>query len=402
VSLSRKRLSFLGKTALVGVGLTALAKVSGRSVMSLATEACRTAAEDAGLPLGEIDGVLSYNFNNDSVSSQSVATALALPEPRYLLDVSLGGQAPAFLVMQAAAAIESGMAKNVLIFRALNGRSGQRVGSSRASGLAPNFRYPYGFTAYPQFIAMWARRFLIETGGSELDLGAVAVAQRAWAANNERAMRRTPLTIEQYLESPMVADPFRAADCTTEADGACAVLVTSRERALDLKQDPVVIEGAAYGTRKRSGLDAGDALLWPDMTRNYTSIIAEELWRSADMAPADVDMAQLYDCFSSSVLLAMEGLGLAGRGEAADMIRAGHTSPGGRLPINTNGGLLAEGYLHGMNTLAEAVYQMQGRAGTRTVHGARTCVVTSGALTDGSALVLSREARANHDYLNLG
>jgi acetyl-CoA acetyltransferase len=113
-------------------------------------------------------------------------------------------------------------------------------------------------------------------------------------------------------------------------------------------------------------------------------------------------MAQLYDCFSSSVLLAMEGLGLAGRGEAADMIRAGHTSPGGRLPINTNGGLLAEGYLHGMNTLAEAVYQMQGRAGTRTVHGARTCVVTSGALTDGSALVLSREARANHDYLNLG
>lgn len=389
----RRRLTFLGRTALAGVGMTALTKASGRSVLSLAVEACHGAADDAGLPVGEIDGVMSFSFNNDSVSSQAVATSLGLPAPRYLVDVSLGGQAPAFLIMQAAAAIESGMASNVLVYRALNGRSGQRVGSTRAPGLAPAFRYPYGLTAYPQLIAMWARRFLIETGGTELDLGAVAVAQRAWAVDNERALRRTPLSIEQYLESPMVADPFRAVDCTTEADGACAVLVTSRSRARDLRHDPVVIEGAAYGTGKRSGLDAGDAMLWPDLTRNYTSVIADELWNSAGMTPADVDMAQLYDCFSSSVLLAMEGLGLAGRGEAADMVRAGHTRPGGRLPVNTNGGLLAEGYLHGMNTVAEAVYQMQGRAGVRTVEGADTCVVTSGALTDGSALVLARQRR---------
>ncbi|MCW2768270.1 MAG: lipid-transfer protein [Nocardioides sp.] len=389
----RRRLSFLGRTALAGVGMTALTKASGRSVLSLAVEACRGAADDAGLDLSDVDGVLSFSFNNDSVSSQAVATSLGLPAPRYLSDVNLGGQAPAFLVMQAAAAIESGMARNVLVFRALNGRSGQRVGSTRAPGLAPAFRYPHGLTAYPQFIAMWARRFLIETGGSELDLGAVAVAQRTWAVDNERALRRAPLSIEQYVDSPMVADPFRAVDCTTEADGACAVLVTSRARAADLRHDPVVIEGAAYGTGKRSGLDAGDAMLWPDLTRNYTSIIAEELWNSAGMKPADVDMAQLYDCFSSSVLLAMEGLGLAGRGEAADLIRAGHTQPGGRLPVNTNGGLLAEGYLHGMNTVAEAVYQMQGRAGVRTVAGAETCVVTSGALTDGSALVLARQRR---------
>ena len=389
-----RRLGFLGTTALAGVGMTELTKRSGRSVMSQAVEACRTAAEDAGLDLHDIDGIISFSFNNDSVSSQGVATALGLPRPRYLSDVSLGGQAPSFLVMQAAAAVSTGMARNVLVFRALNGRSGQRVGSTRAAGLGPAFRYPYGFTAYPQFIAMWARRFLIETGGSELDLGAVAVAQRRWAVDNERAIRRSPLTIEQYLESPMIADPFRAADCTTEADGACAVLVTSAEQARDLRHDPVIIEGAAYGTGKRSGLDAGDALLWPDMTRNYTHDIADELWGGAGIGPHEVDMAQLYDCFSSSVLLAMEGLGLAERGEAAAMIRAGDTSPGGRLPVNTNGGLLAEGYLHGMNTVAEAVFQLQGRAGTRTVAGAETCVVTSGALTDGSALVLRRDRRA--------
>lgn len=389
-----RRLGFLGTTALAGVGMTELTKRSGRSVMSQAVEACRAAAEDAGLDLHDIDGIISFSFNNDSVSSQGVATALGLPRPRYLSDVSLGGQAPSFLVMQAAAAVSTGMARNVLVFRALNGRSGQRVGSTRAPGLGPAFRYPYGFTAYPQFIAMWARRFLIETGGSELDLGAVAVAQRRWAVDNERAIRRSPLTIEQYLESPMIADPFRAADCTTEADGACAVLVTSAAQARDLRHDPVMIEGAAYGTGKRSGLDAGDALLWPDMTRNYTHDIADELWGGAGIAPHEVDMAQLYDCFSSSVLLAMEGLGLAERGEAAAMIRAGDTSPGGRLPVNTNGGLLAEGYLHGMNTVAEAVFQLQGRAGSRTVAGAETCVVTSGALTDGSALVLRRDRRA--------
>lgn len=393
MSRARKHLSFLGTTALAGVGMTELTKASGRSVMSLATEACRSAVDDAGLAMSDVDGIVSFSFNNDSVSSQAVATALALPEPHYLTDVSLGGQAPSFLIMQAAAAIESGMAENVLVFRALNGRSGQRVGSTRAPGLAPGFRYPYGFTAYPQFIAMWARRYLIETGGDERDLGAVAVAQRAWAVDNDRAIRRSPLSIEQYLESPLIADPFRAADCTTEADGACAVLVTSRERAADLRHDPVIIEGAAYGTTKRSGLDAGDALLWEDMTRNYTDSIADDLWSSARMSPADVDMAQIYDCFSSSVLLAMEGLGLAERGGAASMIRSGRTSPGGTLPVNTNGGLLAEGYLHGMNTVAEAVYQLQGRAGVRTVEGADTCVVTSGALTDGSALVLARERR---------
>lgn len=394
MSHQRPRMSFLGRTALAGVGMTELTKASGRSVLSLAVESCRGAVEDAGLALGDVDGVISFSFNNDSVSSQAVATALGLPAPRYLADLSLGGQAPAFLIMQAAAAIESGMARNVVVYRALNGRSGQRVGSTRAPGLAPSFRYPYGLTAYPQLIAMWARRFLIETGGSELDLGAVAVAQRAWALSNPRAMRRSPLTLDLYTESPMIADPFRAADCTTEVDGACAILVTSLDQARDLQHEPVVIQGAAYGTSSRSGLDAGDALLWPDMTRNYTTHIADELWASARMDPGDVDMAQLYDCFSSSVLLALEGLGLAGRGEAAQLIRDGHTLPGGRLPVNTNGGLLAEGYLHGMNTVAEAVHQLQRRSGSRTVPNAQTCVVTSGALTDGSALVLSRDGWA--------
>jgi len=387
---SKARPTFLGKTALVGTGSTEFSKASGRSVLALATEACRLAAKDAGLPLAEIDGVLSFSFNNDSVPSQAVATSLALPQPRFLLDISMGGQAPSFLVMQAAAAVAAGLANNVVVFRALNGRSGQRVGSTRVPGVASNFRYPIGFTAYPQFIAMWARRFLLETGGTAEDLAAVPIAQRRWAAANERAIRRSPLTFEEYLQTPMVADPFRAPDCTTEVDGACAVLVTSTGRARDLRRRPVIIQGAAYAAGRGSGLDAGDALLWDDLSRNYTSLLADDLWGSAGMSPGDVDMAQIYDCFSSSVLFALEGLGLTGRGEAGAFIREGNTLPGGRLPMNTNGGLLNEGYLHGMNTVVEAVVQLQGLAGERTAEGAETCVVTSGALTDGSALVLAK------------
>ncbi len=387
---TKARPAFLGMTALVGTGSTAFTKASGRSVLSLATEACRLAVEDAGLPLSEVDGILSFSFNNDSVPTQAVATSLALPRPRFLLDVSMGGQAPAYLVMQAAAVVAAGLADNVLVFRALNGRSGQRVGSTRVPGMAADFRYPIGFTAYPQFIALWARRFLIETGGSAKDLAAVPIAQRAWAAMNERALRRKPLTFDEYLETPMVADPFRVPDCTSEVDGACAVLVTSTERAAHLRHPPVVIEGAAYVAGRGSGLDAGDALLWDDLSRNYTGLLADDLWGGAGMTPGDVDMAQIYDCFSSSVLFALEGLGITGRGEAGAFIREGHTLPGGRLPLNTNGGLLNEGYLHGMNTVVEAVLQLQGLAGQRTVEGAETCVVTSGALTDGSALVLAK------------
>lgn len=145
----------------------------------------------------------------------------------------------------------------------------------------------------------------------------------------------------------------------------------------------------ATGSAKRSGLDAGDALLWPDLTRNYTSILAEELWGQAGLGPGDVDMAQIYDCFSSSVLINMEGLGLAERGGGIEMIRSGDTGTDGRLPVNTNGGLLAEGYLHGMNTLAEAVLQLQGRGEVQPARPPETCVVTSGAMMDGSALVLA-------------
>jgi acetyl-CoA acetyltransferase len=383
-------MSFLGNTAIAGVGYTALTRESGRSVLSLADEACRAAIADAGLERHQVDGVLTFRVLEDSVPSQAVATSLGLPEVNLLMDVNMGGQAPCYLVMQAALAVHSGMARNVVVYRALNGRSGAKVGTAPIPGAATGFRYPIGFSAYPQFIAMWARRFMIQTGATSDDLAAVAIAQRGHAARNERAVRRSALDMDGYLASPMIVDPFRAVDCTVEVDGACAVVVTSLDEARDLARPPVAIVGAAYAAGTRSGLDMGDAMLWPDASYNYTSLLAADLWGSAGLGPGDVDMAQIYDCFTSSVLMSTEGLGLAARGGAGELIRSGATAPGGRLPMNTNGGLLCEGYLHGMNTVAEAVAQLQGTAGDHTVAGAETCVVTSGALTDGSALVLAR------------
>jgi acetyl-CoA acetyltransferase len=375
--------------AIAGVGYSPLSRNSGVPVLDLALEACGGAIADSGIDPKLVDGVLSFSYNNDSVPVQAIATGLGLGDVTWALDSALGGQAPCYLAMAAVQAINAGAAQAILIYRALNGRSGSRVGQARLPGAAADQRYAIGFDAYAQNIALWGRRYLIETGQVPDDLGAVPVAQRTYAVDNPRAMVRKPLSYEEYLAAPPVAEPFRMVDCTIEVDGACAILVTRADIAADLRHPAVTFLSGGYRMGHRSGLDAGDALLWPDLSRNYTNLLADELWGQAGVGPQDVDMAQIYDCFSSSVLINMEGLGLAERGGAIEMIRGGATLRDGRLPVNTNGGLLSEGYLHGMNNLAEAVLQLQGRGAVQTAKRPETCVVTSGAMMDGSALVLA-------------
>ncbi len=377
------------QAAIAGVGYTQLSKRSGRTVLDLAAEACRNAIADAGLELSEVDGVASFMVLGDSVPSEAVATALALPVTRYVMDFQQGGQSPAWVVAHAGMAISQGYADNVVVFRALNGRSGIRVGSTAFSGGGGQFRYPIGYDTYMQYIAMWARRYLIETGQRAEDLGVVPIAQRPYAEKNERAIQRKPLDWNSYLASPYVVEPFRVPDCTSEVDGGCAVLVTSLERARSLRHKPAVIASAAYRAGARPGLDIGDQLLYDDYTRNFTSLLRDELFGGAGIGPGDVQFAEIYDCFSSTVVMGLEGLGFCGRGEGIEFVRSGATALDGSLPVNTNGGLLSEGYLHGMNTVAEAVLQIQGRCGERQVRRHQVGVVTSGALVDGSAMVLT-------------
>jgi acetyl-CoA acetyltransferase len=381
----------MSRAAIAGVGYTEFTAGTEKSILALALQACSSALADAGLDRREVDGIASFMVLHDSVPTQGIATGLGLDQLRFSLDLDLGGQAPCHLVAQAAAAVTSGQADTVLVYRAMKGRSGARVGSMEFSGAGGQFRYPIGYGAYMMYVAMWAQRFLYETGQDSADLAAVAMAQRCYSKTNPRAMRRRPLTAEDYWNSPMVVEPFRAADCTVEVDGACAVVVTSLERARDLRHSAAVVAAGSYRAGPRPGLDIGDHLSWRDYSRNYTTWLAPDLYRQAGVTPDDVGFAEIYDCFTSTVLMGLEGMGLCDRGESGAFVRSGGTAIGGRLPTNTHGGLLSEGYLHGMNTVAEAVLQVQGRGGDRQVPSRDVCVVTSGALMDGSGLILTTD-----------
>lgn len=377
------------KYAIAGIGFTEYTRASGRTVRSLASEACIKAIADAGLALGDIDGIISFNFN-DSAPAMGVATEIGIPQANYAVDFQSGGNAANLITLTATAAIEAGLAKNVLCFRAMNGRSGFRLGGGRdmnAHGVT-QYTAPFGWITYPQAMAMWCRRHMVEYGTTSEQLGEIAVTFRRNAVHNERAMQRTPITMDDYFASRMIVDPFHMLDICLETDGACAVLVTSSERADDMRHKPIRIMGGAYGGGPNQGEDLFDAIRWPDHSHNYAKYIGADLWKSAGIGPADIDIAQIYDCFTYSIIMQLEGLGFCKEGEGGPFIQGGRIAPSGELPLNTAGGLLSEGYIHGLNHVVEAVQQLRGDAGVRQIPGVETCLTTAGAMTCGSALVL--------------
>jgi len=377
------------KYSIAGIGWTEFSKNSGRTVRSLASEACLKAVGDAGLTVGDIDGFVSFNFN-DSAPAIAVATEIGVPLAGYAVDFQSGGNAANLIVLTAVAAIEAGLAKNVLCYRAMNGRSGFRLGGGRdlaAYGIT-QYTAPFGWITYPQAMAMWCRRHMVEYGTTSEQLGEIAVTFRRNAVHNERAMQRTPITMDDYFASRMIVDPFHMLDICLETDGACAVLVTSSERADDMRHKPIRIMGGAYGGGPNQGEDLFDAIRWPDHSHNYAKYIGADLWKSAGIGPADIDIAQIYDCFTYSIIMQLEGLGFCKEGEGGPFIQGGRIAPSGELPLNTAGGLLSEGYIHGLNHVVEAVQQLRGDAGVRQIPGVETCLTTAGAMTCGSALVL--------------
>jgi len=375
--------------SIAGIGWTEFSKKSGRTVRSLASEACIKATADAGLKISDIDGIVSYNFN-DSAPAIAVATEIGVPQAGYAVDFLSGGNAANLIILSAVAAIEAGLAKTVLCYRAMNGRSGFRLGGGRDMSAYNITQYtaPFGWITYPQAMAMWCRRHMIEYGTTPEQLGEIAVQFRKNAEHNERAMQRAPITMDDYFNSRMIVDPFHMLDICLETDGACAVLVTTTERAKDMAHKPIRIMGGAYGGGPDQGEDLFDAIRWPDHSHNYAKYIADDLWKSAGIGPKDIDLAQIYDCFTYSIIMQLEGLGFCKDGEGGPFVQGGRIAPTGELPLNTAGGLLSEGYIHGLNHVVEAVQQLRGDAGVRQVPGVETCLTTAGAMTCGSALVL--------------
>jgi acetyl-CoA acetyltransferase len=395
-------LAFAGrdKCAVVGVGQTEFTRDSGRSVLSLATEASLKAIADAGLSPADIDGIVRCEF--DTVTTYSLAATLGATNLRYWADTGPGGVAPCMMMGLAVGALMSGQAKAVLAFRSLNGRSETRLGRGGATGASEvvggfgtydELYAPFGLQTAGQTFALMARRHMIAFGTSAEQMGAVALACREHANQTPHAMMRDRrLTMEDYLASPMISTPLRLFDFCLESDGACAVVITTAERAKDLPQPSVLIRAVAGGAPG----DLRPGMMFPVVTREDPTELGgraagAELWRRAGVGPGEVDIAQLYDCFTISVILQLEAYGFCGKGEGGAFAASGALRKGGRLPINTGGGHLSEGYVHGMNHIVQAVRQMRGTADMQ-IEDAELCLCTGGPLPVGSSVLFRRAA----------
>ena len=361
------------RAAIAGVGYTEFSKNSGVSTQTLALRAIRAAVEDAGLRPDEVDGVACHRVG-DSVQAALVAQALGVADLRYHLDLFGGGSASASVIGSAAMAVATGVAEVVVCWRAINARSEFRMGGTdRAAPDTVEFQYqtPYGYMTPPQQFAMVTRAYLDAYGATAEDLGRVAITQRANAVLNQRAMARTPLTMDDYLASRMIVEPLRLFDCCLETDAAVALVVTSAERARDLAQPPVLISGAVTG---------GGHTLYSngrgDLTTSAAAVSSKRLYAMAGVGPEEIDVALLYDAFTPLVLIQLEDYGFCAKGEAAALVASGQTALGGRLPVNTHGGHLSEGYVHGLNHVAEAVAQLRRICGPRQVAGAEVALST--------------------------
>ncbi|GAA5054345.1 lipid-transfer protein [Thermocatellispora tengchongensis] len=381
--------------AVAGVGYTAFSKDSGVSTLTLACEAVLAALADAGLSPDDVDGVATHRVG-DSAAPSVVGPALGLPPPSWYLDQFGGGSVSHAVVGQAALAVAAGIARTVVCYRAINARSEFRMGGTgRALPVGPEVQYqaPYGYVAPPQQFAMYARAHMAKYGTKSEHFGRLAVIQRANAARNPRALMRTPITLDDYLASRWIAEPFRLLDCCLETDGACALVLTSAERAAGLRHRPVLISAAAWGGGESflsgpaprdvtvAAWGGGESFLSGpaprDVTVSSAAELAPRLYRAAGVGPGDIDVAQLYDCFTYSVIVQLEDYGFCAKGEGGPFVESGATALGGTIPVNTHGGFLSEGYVHGINHIAEAVSQLRGDAEERQVPGAEVALSTA-------------------------
>ena len=365
-----------GEVAVVGIGCTPYSRDSGVSVFKLAADAVKKAVADAGLTLADVDGLCTFG-PNDSISPNLLAQAIGIESLSYYVDQFFGGSVSLTMVGQASLALAAGVADCVVCYRAINGRSGARLnGSGRGGGgrlpWDMQFKYSAGVLAPAQEIALVARAHMLKYGTESEDFGRIAVLSRTNALDNDRAMMRKPMTLDDYLASRWIVEPFRMFDCCLETDGAVAIVLTRTDRAKDLPHRPVLVQGAAWGGGITL-INNGER----DLTDSPARPIAERLYATAGVGPSEIEFAELYDCFTYNVLSQIEGYGLSEPGGVPEMLRDGRFDrSGGTLPINTHGGLLSEGYLHGLNHVYEAVQQIRGEAAHRQVSRHDVALVT--------------------------
>jgi len=392
--------AFRDKVAVAGIGYSPLTRRAERPLVSLAIEACDAALADAGLTRRDLDGVATSPGMPRYGGAKGTVEGIDVVTPWYLIDQM--GVSPQILYtgssngmvtqsfIDAAMAIASGVCSHVIVYRALHVPPGSYVNFDSKYAEGQNqFFAPYGASGPPSWAATVLRRYFEMFGYSREDMARYIVDNRSNVQMNPNGYwRGKPLAREDYLGARMIADPMSILDCDIPVDGCAAILLTSTQRARDLQQIPALLNGFSAGTHSPpTGVPMTLEDIWIGCEQ-----VANRLWQATGLGPDAFDNAQLYDGFSPFVFLWLEGLGVVKRGEGLAFLRDGHGSLTGKLPINTGGGALGEGRLHGMTQLAEAVLQVTGRAGERQVPGSRRAIATiSNGLTKATAFSFSRD-----------
>ncbi len=386
-----------GAAAITGLGITAMGKVYGPSATEFAAEAVRLAIKDAGLRKEEVDGLLINagitGFSGGGLSL-GLQNYLGLENLRLLNHMNAAGSTAAQMVQYASLAIAAGMARHVVCVFADAPLKDRGASSGAAYAMAArNRERPRGMAGlYPAAgyfgantpYALAARRHMALYGTTQDQLGAVAVAERAWATSNPLAQMREPITLDDYHASRWIIEPLHLLDCCLVSNGGVAVVVSSAEEARDMKQPPVYVLGMGQGHPGDSGRAGSD---WE--TETGAKIAARTAFGMAGLGPSDITQCQLYDCYTYTVLVTLEDYGFCAKGEGGPFVEDGRLGPGGSLPTNTGGGELSAYYMWGMTPLSVAIIQGRGQGGARQARNdAILCTGNGGNLSYHAALVL--------------
>jgi acetyl-CoA acetyltransferase len=360
-----------GKAAIVGIGQTEFSRRAGRSELQLASEAITAALADAGLRPADVDGLVSYTV--DPVEETELVRTVGFDRIDFSARIPYGGGGSMGTVSTAALAIASGAADIVVCYRAIRARSGAtRFGGAKIApaptsghGGTTAFQWcmPFGVMTPASWMAFNAVRYMHSYGVTSADFGRAVVQLREYAAANPAAWGyQKPITLADHQDSRWIVEPcIRLFDCCQETDGSVAVVLTSAARAGDLPHPPVLVKAGGVATLFEAEI-ASDHYL-PDLAVMQASVVlGESLFGNFGVSRDDIDVALIYDAFSPILLMQLEGLGFCGFGEAKDFIADGNLALDGLLPCNTNGGLIGEGYIHGLNLVTEATRQLRGDA----------------------------------------
>ncbi len=381
-------MSLHGAASVVGVAETAYSRGSDKTALRLQLEASLAAVADAGLSPTDIDGVIPVGITG--APAEEYIANFGLTDLRFSGVVPHGGASPVGALQMAAAAIHAGICTTVLVTAGRNVSRGAKAGVRIHS--MPQFRYvteferPIGAIAPAQLYAPMARRHMELYGTRSEHLAEIAVTFREHALRGDNAVMTKPITVADHQASRMIADPFRLLDCSLESDGGAAFIVTSAERARDLAKPPVDLLGCAMGHP-----DSPSSITQrPELTRLGIAKAAPIAWAMAGLGPDDIDVAEIYDCFTWVVLCQLEDLGFCGKGEGGEFVSGGRLRLDGALPTNTHGGLLSQAHMLGMNHVIELVRQLRGQAGRAQVPDAATGLVTGyGDMGDGGLAILA-------------